>query len=141
MKHHRFREIAKLLAGFILADFFLWWWVAASGLLPITVWGMALTTNNVLPALIFDLALFIILVHYGWHIGKTPALSGKTYLYIVGTITGVIAIVHLVRVFTGSDFEILGWYMPIYLSWIGVIVAGYLSYMSFRLASRGGTKK
>lgn len=136
MKHAKLREIAKLLSGFILADFCLWWWVASHTLTPITLLGVSVTSNMIAPGMLFDAALFIILIHYGWHIGKTPQLSSKTYFRTIGTILGAIALIHFIRIFSGSAFVILGWNAPIWISGIGIVVAAYLSYMSFRLAGK-----
>lgn len=135
MRHHKLHEIAKFASGLVLADFLVWWWMAAYGILPTTLWGMTLTPAMVAPGMIFDAAVFIMLVHYGWHIGKTPALRNRTYLSIVGIVLGLVALAHLIRLFSGVDVSIAGWDAPLWISWIGTIAAAYLSYMSFRLAS------
>ncbi len=98
--------------------------------------GVAIDNTTVAPWLVFDAALVLILVHYGWHMGKTPLLRERSYLMIAGGIFGVIAVAHLIRVFTGVDIEIMGWFVPLWISWIGTAAAAYLSYMSFRLALR-----
>lgn len=89
-----------------------------------------------LPALIFDLALFIILVHYGWHIGKIPGMREHTYVVVAGVVFTVVAIMHIWRVFTGADLMIGDWDAPIWLSWFGVAATSYLAYASFMFAAK-----
>lgn len=134
MKHQTLHELAKLGSGLILGDFITLWWLAASHLLPMSFLGMTFTSDAIVPGLIFDAALFIILVHYGWHIGKTPTLRSRAYFLFVGILLGLVALAHLARLFTAASIEIYGWMVPLWLSWIGVAIAAYLSYMSFRLA-------
>jgi hypothetical protein len=135
MSHnHNLREIAKFLSGLVVGDFFCGLWFYSYHLLPVNFFGVIVTPSMVTPWMIFDVALFIILVHYGWHIGRTPTLSKPIFFRIVGTILGVVALAHLLRFFVSAEVVIVGWTVPLWLSWFGVIVAGYLSYMSFRLA-------
>ncbi|MDE2037714.1 MAG: hypothetical protein KGI69_00615 [Patescibacteria group bacterium] len=136
MKHQNLHDLAKFAAGLVLADFICGWWLSASPyLLPTYFLGAKITSGMLLPWMIFDAALFIILVHYGWHIGKTPTLRSRAYFMFVGIVFGVIAAAHLLRLFTSADIDIVGWTVPLWLSWVGVAVAAYLSYMSFRLAT------
>ena len=135
MKHQRLHDLAKFGAGLILGDFICGWWLSSSGLLPVNFLGMNLTQSMILPWMIFDASVFIILVHYGWHIGRTPALQSRTYFMLAGTVFGIVALAHLVRLFAGTDIVVAGWMVPLWLSWIGTAVAAYLSYMSFRLGT------
>jgi hypothetical protein len=134
MKKQTLHEISKLLAGLVLGKIFFLWWMSAAGLFPVRFWGITFPQSTVVPALIFNIALFIIFVHYGWNIGKMPTVRERTYLTIAGTIFLIVALLHLWRlIFGGLDFIVFGWVIPVWFSWIGVIVAGFLSYMSFRL--------
>jgi hypothetical protein len=134
MKKSNLHEIAKLVAGLVLGDFLALWWLQMHHGFPITFLGMHFTGEMVAPGLVFDAALFILLVHYGWHIGKTPFLREKTYLIAAGALFAVVAAAHFVRIFTGSDLIIMGWDAPVWLSWIGTAATAYLSYMSFHLS-------
>ncbi len=137
MKHRFLRDSAKFLAGLVLGDFLTLWWLAAQGIWPVHFFGIIWSSQIVLPGLLFDAALFLMLVHYGWHVGKIPMFRERTYLVIAGAIFMVVAVVHLIRLFTGDiNLNILGWVVPLWISWIGVIVAGYLSYLSFSLAAK-----
>lgn len=136
MKHQTLHEVAKFASGLIAGDFFALLWLATHHGLPATFLGLQFTGDIVLPALVFDAALFIILVHYAWHVGKTPLMRERTFLLVAALVFGVVALAHLLRVFTGADVVVLGWALPLWLSWIGTAVTAYLSYMSLRLAMR-----
>ena len=136
MKHQRLHELAKFAAGLVAGDFLAILWLWSQKMLPAHFLGVLVTKNLVAPTLVFDVALFIILVHYGWHAGKTPMMRERAYLVTAGIVFGVIALAHLVRAFVGIDISIAGWDVPLWLSWIGTAATAYLSYMSFGLAMR-----
>ena len=136
MKNNKLHEFAKLGAGLVLGDFFAHVWLATHHGFPVNFMGIHFTSAIVAPTLIFDVALFILLVHYAWHIGKTPFLRERTYLMIAAVVFGIVAAAHLVRVFTNADLSIMGWDVPVWLSWIGTAATAYLSYMSLHLALR-----
>lgn len=136
MKHRTLHELAKFGAGLVTGDLIMNLWVAHMGYYPIDFLGFTFTEGIVLPTIIFDAALILILIHYGWNIGKIPALRERTYLMIVGIIFAIVAAAHLVRVFFAIDLMIMDYQVPLWLSWIGTAVVAYLSYMSFRLALR-----
>lgn len=136
MKKHTLHELAKVGAGLVLGDFLAILWLISEGSFPINFYGASFGLNTATPIILFDLALFIILVHYGWHLGSTPRLRTRTYFLTVGVILGVVSIAHLVRVFTGADIAILGWAVPLWISYIGTVVSAYIAYMSFYLAVR-----
>lgn len=136
MSHKTLHELAKFGSGLVAGDFIANAWIAYMGYYPIEFMGWTFTSDIVLPTLIFDAALFIILVHYGWNIGKIPALRERSYLLIVGTVFAIVAAAHLMRVFFQADLVIMDWMVPHWISWVGTVVIAYLSYMSFRLAVR-----
>jgi len=65
--------------------------------------------------------------------------NSKAYLYISGTVFGIVAILHLVRVVLGWDFVLGPWSLPMYISILGTIGPGLLSAWAFTLASRRTT--
>ncbi len=129
-------EIAKFAAGAVAAEFLWTLWFSQQGVASIGFFGVTFVQEMVLPTLIFDLALFIILVHYAWHIGKIPQLRERTYILVAGCVFTVISIAHLWRVFSGADLVIEGWSAPLWLSWFGIAVTTYLAYASFHFVSR-----
>jgi hypothetical protein len=63
-------------------------------------------------------------------------MSGKPYLYISGTIFGVVGALHLGRAILGVPVVAGGWEFPFWLSWPGGIVALSLCVWAYRLAVR-----
>ena len=136
MKKQLLHELAKLGAGLVLGDFLAVLWILSQGSFPVTFYGAEFGIDTAAPIILFDIALFIILVHYGWHLGSTPRLRTHVYFLTVGVILGIVSLAHLVRIFTGIDIAIIGWSVPLWVSYIGTLVAAYLSYMSFYLSMR-----
>ena len=136
MKNSSLHEIAKFAAGLVAADFLWLLWFSQQHLHSIAFFGMSVTSDMLLPNLIFDLALFVILIHYAWHVGKIPAMRERSYIFIVGVLFSLVAIAHFWRIFTGADLMLGDWDVPVWLSWFGVAVTTYLAYMSFHLAAR-----
>lgn len=132
--NRKLHEIAKFASGLVLGDFICLWWLSSHGGLPINFLGATWTQSVVVPGLVFDASLFIILVHYGWHIGKTPTLRTRSFFLIAGIIFGVVALAHLTRLLFGFELVLAGWSAPLWISWIGTALATYLSYMSFHLS-------
>ena len=63
-------------------------------------------------------------------------MSQKTFLTVSGTIFGVIALLHLARLLAGWPAHIGTFDVPMWLSWLSVVVAGYLAFSAFRLQRR-----
>lgn len=134
MNKRSLQEISKFLAGLVVADLITEVWLATSGMLPVHFLGASFGPETVVPAVIFDLALLMVLVHYGWHIGKIPAPREHTYLVVAGAVFTVVALAHVWRIFASGELVLLGWEVPLWLSWFGVILAAYMAYASFRFA-------
>jgi len=140
MRYNPLQELAKLAAGLAAADFFWLVWFSQSGLRSSSFFGMTMTQDMVLPAMIFEVAVFLILVHYGWNVGRIPQMRERTYMLVVGVVFTIVAVAHLFRIFTGSDLVIFDWDVPLWLSWFGVIVATYLAYASFHMLAKAPRK-
>jgi hypothetical protein len=56
------------------------------------------------------------------------------WLRITGTIFGVVAVIHLLRIITNVLVLIGGWLLPIWVNWIGLIATGFLCYWLWRLS-------
>jgi hypothetical protein len=134
MKKAQLQEVAKFAAGLVVGDLLALLWFNANNLFPVSFFGMTFSSDVFVPAVVFDLAIIIMLVHYAWHVGKIPAVREHTYLLVAGCVFGFVAIAHLSRIFVGGDFILFGWDLPLWLSGIGTFAAAYLSYMSFHLA-------
>jgi hypothetical protein len=136
MNKSSLHEVAKFAAGLVAADFLWLLWFSQQKIASITFIGATFTHDVVIPGLIFDLALFIILVHYAWHIGKIPAMRERSYVFLAGCVFTFVAAAHLWRIFSGADLVLGNWDAPVWLSWLGVAITTYLAYMSFHLVAR-----
>lgn len=60
-------------------------------------------------------------------------MAVKTYLSISGLIFLVIAVLHALRIAYGWEAMLGGWEVPMWLSWVALVVSGYLSWNARRL--------
>lgn len=136
MNRQFIHDLAKFGAGLVIGDFVcLWWFSVNTNLLPTSFLGIPLTADMIVPSMVIDIFLFILLVHFGWHIGKMPRIKERVYLMIIGVIFAIIAAAHFLRVLWGGDLSIFGWTVPVLFSWIGMFVALYLAAASFHFAA------
>jgi hypothetical protein len=140
MKHTQMlREVGKFVAGLVAADLLMGLWLLAAGTLPQTFLGIYVTASFAWTWVFFDLFVLLVLVHYSWNAkALEPHASSKALFIAVGVIMAAVAIVHFFRLVFSWPVVIDGWAAPLWVSWIGVIVAAYISYASFHFASRRG---
>ena len=62
-------------------------------------------------------------------------MNRKTFALLAGIIFILVALFHLVRIFEDWPIIIGDWSVPKWLSWIGLIVAGGLALLGFRLTA------
>ena len=63
-------------------------------------------------------------------------MTEKTFATIAAVIFALVALLHLVRLVMGWSIVIDSWTVPMWVSWVGLVVAGGLSYYGARLAMR-----
>ena len=63
-------------------------------------------------------------------------MTEKTFSTLAAAIFAVVAVLHLVRILIGWSIVVDGWTVPMWVSWVGLIIAGALSYYGARLAMR-----
>ena len=63
-------------------------------------------------------------------------MTEKYFSTLAAAIFAVVAVLHLVRILMGWSIVIDGWTVPMWVSWLGLIIAGALSYYGARLAMR-----
>jgi hypothetical protein len=63
-------------------------------------------------------------------------MTEKTFSTLAAAIFGVVAVLHLVRILIGWSIVVDGWTVPMWVSWVGLIIAGALSYYGAKLAMR-----
>ncbi len=61
-------------------------------------------------------------------------MSQKTFSLVAGVIFLVIAIMHVLRLVLKWEAVVNGRAVPMWVSWVGVPIAGYLAYEGFRLS-------
>ena len=61
-------------------------------------------------------------------------MSRRAYLLAAAIIFSLVALLHLARIVFGWSAVIGGWSVPMWLSWIALIVTGALAYFGFSLA-------
>jgi len=60
-------------------------------------------------------------------------MSQKTFNLVVGIVFAIVVVVHVLRLYMGWTVIIGTWAAPTWLSWIGCVVGGALSYCGLRL--------
>ncbi len=137
MNHRTLREAAKIGVGLVIADIVCGIWLASAGFFPLTMLGVTWSINVLGPGIIFDLALILLLAHYGWSM-RLPisSPSERALLNAAGLIFLVVALAHLARIAFNWKFILGSETIPLWVSWCGVFIAGYLSYSSFHFARR-----
>ena len=63
-------------------------------------------------------------------------MNSRAYLVISGTIFGIVAILHLLRVVNGWAVVVGPWSAPMWISWLGTLLPAALCVWALRLASR-----
>ncbi len=137
MQHRILREVAKVGVGLFIADILCGLWLSSAGLLPVSLLGVTWTSSYIVPGIVFDLAVILLLAHYSWGT-RLPVRSPseKNLLIIAGLIFLAVTLAHLVRLAFGVSILLGDFTVPLWLSWFGVLIAGYLSYASFHFALR-----
>jgi hypothetical protein len=64
-------------------------------------------------------------------------MDKKTYVAVTTMVFLIVALLHLARLFAGWDAVIGGWEVPLWVSWLALLVSGFLAWSGFKLATRG----
>ena len=59
-------------------------------------------------------------------------MNQKTYNLVTGVVFLIIALLHLFRAILGWQAVIGTFVLPIWISWFGLLLAGYLAYQGLR---------
>jgi hypothetical protein len=65
-------------------------------------------------------------------------MDQKQFSIAAGVIFAVVALFHLVRIYMGWPVIIGDWSVPMWVSWIGLIIAGGLAFFGLSLAASDG---
>jgi len=63
-------------------------------------------------------------------------MKRKTFFSISAAIFFLIAILHVLRLIYGWEAVIGNWEVPFWVSWIALIIAGYVSYQGFQFSKK-----
>ncbi len=61
-------------------------------------------------------------------------MNQNFYMRAVGSIFSLIALLHLLRISYGWEAVIGGFIVPLWLSWVALVITAYLAYCSFRFS-------
>lgn len=60
-------------------------------------------------------------------------MSQRSFLLVSAIVFTLVFLLHMLRLFYGWSAMIDGWTVPIWVSWIGAVVSGFLALEGFRL--------
>lgn len=60
----------------------------------------------------------------------------QTYHVVSGLIFLLVAILHLVHIVRGGEAQIGGFIVPMWASWVAVVVGAFLAFTAFRLKGK-----
>ena len=63
--------------------------------------------------------------------------SKKLWLGIAGTIFGIVAVIHFLRLVTGIPVHIGDWILPLWINWMGLVATAFLCIWLWRLSAKG----
>jgi len=61
-------------------------------------------------------------------------MSEKKFLIISGLIFLVVAVIHVLRLALGWQVIIGDWAVPMWVSWVACVIAGFLAYVGWKLS-------
>jgi len=59
-----------------------------------------------------------------------------SFLLVTSSIFALIALLHALRLVYGWKVMLGDWTAPLWVSWVGLLIAGYLAYQGFQLRRR-----
>lgn len=60
-------------------------------------------------------------------------MSQRSFLLVSAIVFTLVFLLHMLRLFYGWSAMIGGWTVPIWVSWIGAVLSGFLALEGFRL--------
>ncbi|MBI4101396.1 MAG: hypothetical protein HY443_00335 [Candidatus Nealsonbacteria bacterium] len=60
----------------------------------------------------------------------------KTYTLVTGVIFLTVALLHLSRIVSNWQVVLGDWTLPVWVSWLGLIVAGFLAFQGLKLSRK-----
>ena len=63
-------------------------------------------------------------------------MNQKAFVKITASIFLIIFALHLLRILSNWEAQIGGWSVPFWLSWLALILSGYLTYQGFKISQK-----
>ena len=63
-------------------------------------------------------------------------MNQKTFSFVVSVIFLLVALGHLLRLALGWHAVVNMWAVPMWVSWVAILIAGFLAFEGFRLSRR-----
>ena len=63
-------------------------------------------------------------------------MTQRTFSLVIAVLFSLVALLHAVRLLRGWQVTIDGAVMPVWISWLGLVIAAYLAYQGFLLSKR-----
>jgi hypothetical protein len=63
-------------------------------------------------------------------------MNQKTFSLVAGLIFLLVAVMHVLRLALGWHVVLAGWTVPMWISWVALLIAGFLAYEGMRLSRR-----
>lgn len=63
-------------------------------------------------------------------------MSPKTFSLTAGVVFALVALGHILRVIFAPEWTVQGRAVPMWASWVAIVIAGYLAYEGFRLSKK-----
>lgn len=60
-------------------------------------------------------------------------MTSQTFFITTGVVFSLVALLHALRLLKGWPVTIGPWRAPVWISWLGLAVAGFLAYTAFTL--------
>ena len=64
-------------------------------------------------------------------------MKQRTFNTVAGTVFLLVAVLHALRLLRGWDLLIAGRHVPLWASWAGLALAGFLAYSAFSRKGKG----
>jgi hypothetical protein len=64
------------------------------------------------------------------------SMNQKTFSFVVSVIFLLVALGHLLRLALGWHAVVNMWAVPMWVSWVAILIAGFLAFEGFRLSRR-----
>jgi len=64
-------------------------------------------------------------------------MTRKSYFLVTAIVFSVVGLLHLLRIVVGWEAVVGGWSIPMWLSWVAMIVTAVLAYHGFTHGWRG----